>query len=167
MNNRVDTDQADILDAVVARLINQIDRLNDKTCFPTMDDKEPPYKPADEVFVAVCPTGGTFPEEFTDGGGAHQCTEYSGVIVTIWSRIHTDRAGRDREALANFTRGLFRLKKLILKALCSHDLTFNGDWILRNMIAPKISGPPDRVGEEGLSKIPINFSTDFDWNLTG
>lgn len=162
---RTDTEQADILDSVVKQLLDTIPSLSSKTCFISILP-DPPYKVPDNQFVTVAPTGGDFPEEFTDGGGQNQCTEMSGVIVTAFSRFQAYRQGQEREALSNWTRGILRMKRLILKSLVSQDLTWNTNFILRSLVRPKKSGPPDHVGDEALVKIPISFALDFDWNLT-
>lgn len=162
---RVDTEQSDVLDSFVKRLLDCIPAFSDKTCFVSINP-DPPYAVRDNTFLTVSPTGGVFPEEFTDGGGAEQCTEESGVIVTIFSRFQCNRPGDEREALSEFTRGVFRLKKQVLKAITSQDLTWGARRILRNLPRPKNSSPPDNADKDGLTKISVSFSADFDWDLS-
>jgi hypothetical protein len=165
--SRVDTEQADVLDAIVARLLDQIDSLSDKNCFISLLPN-PPYKCPDNLFVTVSPTAGTFPAEFLDGGGQNQCVEATGVLVTIFSRYMASRPGQDRETLSDQTRGVLRLKRLILKALTDHDLQFGGNLILRDPILPTDSGNTDPVEQPGqnLVQLPLKFALAFDWNLT-
>lgn len=164
---RSDSEQADILDAVVARLVDQVDAVSEKTCFIAITPV-PPYFPADNIFVTVSTTAGTFPEDLLVGGGINQCTERTGVLVTIFSRKRTDRAGQDREVLNEETRGLLRLKRAVLKALTGHDLQWQQSNVLRSLLLPTESSPGEPVDAEGnkMTAISIRFSIEFDWNLT-
>lgn len=163
--NRVDTEQADVLDAICAQLITSIPALSTKNTFISILPV-PPQLPADNLFLTVSPTGGNFPEEFTAGGGQWQCTEDAGVIVAIFSRYQADRPGHERDLLSEFTRGILRMKKLVLKALVGQDPTWNTNFILRNLLAPQTAGAPDYVGDEQLVQVPLKFQTIYDWNLT-
>jgi hypothetical protein len=163
---RADTTQADILDAIVRRLIDQIDPLTEKTCFIGILPDGAPYRPADNLFVVVSPTGGQFPAEFVDGGGSQQLTENSGVLVTIFSRLMSQRQERDREGLASETRGLLTLKRQILRALTAHDLEWGGQKILRSLLVPSESSPADPAREvDNLVQLSIRFEVSFDWDL--
>lgn len=163
---RVETEQSDVLLAIVDRLVDQIPALSRKNCFISILPN-PPYKVPDNVFVTVSPTGGTFPEDLLVGGGAHQCNESAGVLVTVFSRFMAQRTGHDAASLTDFTRGVLRMKRLILKALTAHDLQFERNSILSSLMLPTDSGPPEPIGDpaENLVQVSVKFGTDFDWNL--
>jgi len=175
--SRVDIDQAAVLDAVVKQLIDNMvlpsgDGLTDKTCFITIYP-ELPTGAQDEVIVTVSPEGGTFPAGMIIGGGQKQCTEESGILVSMWSRFKVDRQFRDRESLCNETRGLLKLKKSLLKALCAVDLQANyppgtggTNSFLRQYLIPTQAYAPDHPKEEPYAGLTIRFQADYDWDLT-
>lgn len=162
---RNDTTQADVLDAVVRRLIDRIDSLSDKNCFLAVLPDGSPYRPADNLFVVVSPTGGRF--SLVEGGGPSQCSEQTGVLVTIFSRFMANRHERDRDALADETRGVLTLKRQILRALTAADVEVEGQPCLRDLLVPTESTPPDPAhGDERLVQIGLKFEFSFDWNLS-
>ena len=162
---RNDTNQIDVLDAVVRRLIDQIDTLSDKNCFLAVLPDGTPYRPADDVFVVVSPTGGRF--GLVDGGGIRQVNEQTGVLVTIFSRFMATRQERDRDALADQTRGLLVLKGRILRAMAALDLEVSGQPALRDLLVPTESTPPDPAhGDERLVQIGLKFEFSYDWDLS-
>lgn len=162
-----DTEQAAVLDALVARLIDQIPALSTKNCFLSILE-DPPNYASDNVFLTVAPSAGIFPDEFQDGGGEHQCTEETGAVISIFSRFQANRPGHERALLSDFARGILRMKRLVLKALVGQNLTSTDDanYVLRDFIKAKKSSFPAYVGQEQLVKVAIEFSTVFDWNLT-
>ena len=167
---RTDTQRSDVLDAVVNRLIDQVPQCTDKTCFVSILPN-PPYYPPDDQFVTVSPTAGRFVEELLDGGGQNQCTEDTGVLVSLFSRYVATQAGHDRDALNDFTRGILNLKRSVLKALVDFDLQFGGNLILRSLMQPTDAGPPEPItegsGQGGrMVQVTLRFKTEFDWNLT-
>ena len=164
---RSDTEQADVLDAVVKKLIDNIPLLSDKNCFISILPK-PPYKVSDSLFLTVSPTAGNFPEDLLIGGGQNQCTENSGVLVTIFSRYMAQRPDHDRDSLSDQTRGILKMKREVLRQLTALDLEWEGSKILRSEMIPTDASPAEPVQDPGenLVQLTIRFSTDFDWNLT-
>lgn len=164
---RVDSEQADVLDACLAKLITDIPQLSDKNTYISILPY-PPVKITDNLFVVVSPTDGTFPEELVEGGGQNQCTEVSGILVSIFTRFAAYREGREREALSENTRGILRMKRLVLKSLTAADLSFNANLVLRSLVIPKVSGPPDFAdpNDKALIQVTIRFEVTWDWSLT-
>lgn len=170
--SRVDTDQADVLQAIVDLLIG-VGYLNltDQTCFMTIYP-ELPNQPTGNYYVTVSPTDGTFPEQFQIGGGVNQCTEETGVLVTIWSQLKLDRNGRDVRMLTDDTRGLLRLKKKVLRALVTADPQVNTpgqggtNSVLRNLMLARRCAVPEHDPKNGYGCIALLFEVVFDWDLT-
>lgn len=163
---RIDSEQADVLDSVLAQLLLDIPNLSSKNCLISIDP-DPPYKVPENFFLTISPANGTFPPELVDGGGENQCMEESGVVVTSFSRFMANRPGQEREALSDFTRGILRMKRLILKSLTNADLTFNGNFITRDPPTPKFSSFPTWVdADKTLLKLSLEFRISWDWALT-
>lgn len=162
-----DSEQAEVLAALVKLLIDKIPALSTKSCFLTVLPV-PPHLPSDNLMVTVSPNGGTFPEEFTAGGGEFQCTEDTSAIITILSRFQANRPGHEQALLSDQARGMLRMKKLILKAVTGKNLTSTVDanLVLRNLMAPRQSSTPEYVGDEQLAQIGITVSLMYDWALT-
>lgn len=163
---RISTDQSTILEAVVSRITATVDQFTASTCVIS-EQTEPVSAYEGNLLCCVSPMAGSFPEEWTAGGGAEQCFESSGVIVSVWSRIKLDRVNRTKSALLNEDRGLLPVKKAVLKSLCGHDLLdIHGNQLLASLMAPINSQHQRRSGEGKFIGFSISFSTDFLWNLT-
>lgn len=164
---RISTNQADVLEAVAARLREAIPepQFTESTCFISIWPV-PPEFPPHETWITVAPAGGQFDEGMHDGGGAEVTSEVTSVAVTVFTRCHLDDVSHSARILTEYTRGLLRLKREILRALSAHDLEWRGDQILRNLMCPLKSDPPGYNKEEGLGWITVHVSTDFDHNLT-
>lgn len=161
------TKQSAVLIAIRDRLINQIAKLNDSTCFLSLRPV-PPQKPGSvhNEFVTICPMDSQFNESVFEGAGAAALEENAGVIVTIFSRIKLDRNEHATQALTNATRGLLSIwKPDVLAALTEHNLTDGVSEILDNLLMPRSCQSPD-TGDEGLIGLSIYFDTDFDWELS-
>ena len=78
----------------------------------------------------------------------------------------SDLDGQEREALNDQNRGIFQMKRAILKTLCALDLTANANNVLRSEILPKRSGNAEYIGEEQMISVALEFSIEFDWDLT-
>lgn len=160
-----DTDQAEILQAVIDRLIDRVEWLNQTTCVPSLDT-DPPVTIQHDRFATVAPTAGQFDREAFDGGGRQQTWENAGVVVTVFTRVKLDPQGRDSQRLLNAVRGLFRLKHDVLDALSGHDLSNpSGELIVRNLLYPIDAGNPEHDRKEGLGRLSITFGVDFAWKL--
>lgn len=163
----VSTDQATVLQAVITRLIAQIDLLNEWNCVIPEDDDEPELPRQSNVIVHVSPMGGTFDDEWFVGGAEHQCHEHTGVVVTVWSQIKLDASQRKTHALLEANRGLMPWKLRILKALTGHRLLdSDGNELLTELLAPRNSQFPRRTHDGKCVGVSISFSIDFLWDLT-
>lgn len=163
---RISTDQLTVLQAVMARLIAEVPTFNASSCF-LADDTEPNLSYESNLHAVVTPMGGTFDEEWMVGGGAEQCKEDTGAIITVWSQMKLDRKQRIETSLMNADRGLLPIKKAILKAFTGHDLVdIHGNQLLTALMMP-VSAKHRRRANEGKSiGFSLSFSTDFLWDLT-
>ncbi len=162
---RVDTDQIAILTAVRDRLIEGMP-LTQSACFVSLYPIPPKYPPGD-FFITVAPAGGKFDESIHEGGGERTTAEMASVVVTLFTRLALDRDGRDGVTLLDEVRGILSHKKRVLRLLSGHDLTFNGDQILMNLMCPLEAEAPEALeAERKLSFLKLHFSTDFMWDLT-
>ena len=167
---RMKTDQSTILDRVVARLIDQVAALNAKTCVVTAQPPdEPPAQLRENLFCSVSPADGRFDQELLEGGGQNTLVEHSGVVVVLWSAMKLDRTGVNISLLTDAARGLFDLKRRVLKALTNHDLANgNGDQILQEPMRPILSEAPRATEQHqsGVGDLAITFLVDFEWDLS-
>lgn len=161
---RVASTQAEVLEAIVERLISQIEQLADNTCFLSLTP-EPPVNVSQNLFVTVAPLAGTFGEGEFEGGGENVTFERAGVVVTIFSAIKLDRVAHAAEILLDKNRGLLEWKRKILRTLAGHDPTVEGgDETLTELVTPLDSSPITYDGKH--ARLMLTFSTDIDWDLT-
>jgi len=165
---RTDISQADALDAVVLRLQTAL-TLNERQCYPVARAQDVPSIPVGGNFwLTVAIGGGTFiPEEQSAGN----VTEDADCIVTAYTRIRTDSTSHDRDLLLDDARGLLAIKKLILAAMCGHDLLDpEGDSFLRQLVFARNCSNPDKVNipdaTGAFGQIQITFGIMFDWSLS-
>jgi hypothetical protein len=165
---RIDVDKAVVLERVVAQLRSALN-LNDRQVYETLSpDFLPKIPGGGEFFIAVSP----LPGDFIDGEQIeNNITEEWGVAVTAYTRVFLDSTDRDEKMLRDTNRGLFAIKKKILRALVGQDLqTDEGDTFLRQLLYARTCRQPD-AAETPERKIPIGritleFGVDFDWELT-
>lgn len=162
---RVDTTQVAVLTAVRDRLIEGMP-LNESSCFVSLYPI-PPNLPPGDFFITVAPAGGKYDESMHEGGGENTTAEMASVVVTLFTRLALDRKGRDGATLLNEVRGILVHKQRVLRLLSGHDLEFEGDQILMNLMCPLEAGAPEALeAERKLSFLQLHFSTDFMWDLT-
>lgn len=160
---RVATNQIDVLLAVVKRLTDRVALLNDSNC-TISDSPDPPPGMTHDLFCTVAPTNGRFDEAAGTGGGEHVAIEYAGVAVTVyWSRS-LDQNGQIVTLLTDRTRGLLKLKWQILRALTGHDLEWEGNQILVNLMQPLTADVP-QTDRKKIGDLSLTFSTDLEWEL--
>ena len=165
---RIDVTQAIVYERLVARLIEQLPELNERSCFETLYVESPALGVGGDFFVTVAPGGGSF--DLTEGTGEvpanDQLMELDTVLVTAYSRIKLQQPGRDELLLRDLTRGLFVLKGRILKALFAHDLeTAGDDAFLRELLRPVRSYKPEYDIKQGIGWLTMEFSISWDWDL--
>lgn len=162
------TDQGAVLLAIRDRLIDQLaPDFNNSTCYLSMKPV-PPVTPSSvhNIFCTIAPDNGTFNEGVFEGAGEDHVEEDGGVIISVFSRIKTDRVEHATEALTNATRGLLSVwKKRVLKAISGQNLQdADGNEIFDNLPMPRISNIPNLADDE-LVGFSLSFDTDFDWDL--
>lgn len=164
--SRISTDQATVLQAVVDRIAATVDQFGTSNCV-IAEETEPIAEYEGNLLCCVSPMAGKFPEDWTIGGGAEQCHEETGVIISVWSRIQLDRKNRTKAALLKEHRGLLPIKKAVLKSLCGHDLAdSDGNNLLTSLMAPLNSKHQRRTGDGKFIGFALSFSTDFLWDLS-
>lgn len=166
----IPTTQEVVLQAIVDRLIDQVTvgstLLTPSTCFVSIDP-EPAVAVSAEVFLTVSPEEGTFDPSF-EGGGDNIVLEQAFAVVTIFSRIAMDRTDHAKQFLGDAKRGVFTLKRKVLKALLGnhHQLVDpSGDRLLCNQMQP-VSSPRPLSDRRKVGDVQIVFTTDFLWNLS-
>lgn len=160
----------DILDAIVARLIDQIpDLCKPETCYQAIDPDDIGPSLGDVTFV-VAPMSGNFPQEYYEGGGLEQLTVFGGVTVKIHSPLQLDQAGRDLIAMIDRPRGLWRVARRVIRALANPEWSpMKGDnEITRDPLVPAgydISRGGNRKSKRKIRGIELNFRLNFDWDV--
>ncbi len=170
---RGQADQEHILQSIVERLIDKVERLNDQNCF-LADQAIPITHPGGRYVVTVSMGAGSYVGQMFAGAGADTITEDGSVIITVILFNNLDRPrqsirkiiGRDDQAA-----GLIQWKKQILRALFGFDdrwePTLGDQPLLREQIAPlRVDAPADvTVGEARGTAMKIIVSAVFDQKL--
>lgn len=162
------TTQDEVLDRVVARLIDRIGgRLNPANCYQTVEPYPDHPDLAHVLFCQVSPGPGEFDQGALAGGGANTPFELAQTWVTVYNRVRLDPTNRAESILKEAARGLLILKRQVLEALTGHHLTnANGVPILINYMVPRQATQPALNPEDKVAYVSIAFQTDFEWNLT-
>lgn len=161
------TTQVEVLQAVLARVIETVEGLNQFNAFLSIEPT-PPEFPTHKLFATVAPLDGQFDTELLDGGGIHQCLEMTGVVITVYYRTHLDKNEHSENALHLTPESLLPMKRKLLKAFTNHDLESNSEPILSNLMQPNRSPASSTVRDESgqkISYVQLYFSTDFIWDL--
>lgn len=170
MANPIPTDHATVLQAVVDRLIDQLEDVgvSGKTCFIADEPEIVETPSADNLFITVCPIDSQFDEGALVGAAENLCIEESGVLVSIHSAMDLDRVEHAKAVLTNSQRGLLVIKQRILKALTGHRLVDGGgNELLVNLIHPmRAQNLVPRNDRTRLKRVSLMFSTDFQWDLS-
>ncbi len=166
----IPTTQEVVLQAIVDRLISQVTvgatPLTPSTCFVSIDP-EPSVNVSAEVFLTVSPESGTFDPTF-DGGADNIVMELAFAVVTIFTKIQMDRNEHAKHFLGDAKRGVFTLKRKVLKALLAnhHQLSDpSGNRLLTNQMAP-VSSPRPLADGRKVGDVQLVFTTDFLWDLS-
>ena len=122
----------------------------------------PIIPPGGDYFVTVAVSHSTFAESEQVAGNI---TEEATVTVTGYSRIKLDPVS-DTNLLQDASRGLFFIKKKILKALVGQDLLDpNGCTFLRELVLARSSGQPNYDPDKGIGWVSIDFAISWDWKI--
>lgn len=167
---RGQTDQSDILDAIVARLIDQIPAYSDQNCWVS-DHPVPLSHPGGDEFCTVSMGNGRFPHEFFTGGGQETLTEQGSIIIAPTVPMRGDRVRRRYRRIAgDENKSLLDRKRQILRAMVynHYDLVLGEKPLLRDMPAPmQCTAPIEiQVGEAKMLQVQITIETVFDWDLS-
>lgn len=166
--------QVDILTSIVERLIDQIDELNENTCWLS-DQPIPLTMPGGRYAVTVSMGAGRYMGELFGGGGHDTTGEDGSVVITPLVVSPADRVRRKWKKIAAAENigdvpSILYFKTEILKAMLGDgwEPQTVDRFLCRSMISPlSCDAPRDvRVGETMATASQIVFSTVFDWDLT-
>lgn len=162
---RKDSTQVEILDAIVERLISQIDSFTDATCFRSLLPVPPPNLPVGTGAVVV-PASGSFE---TYGGYNDTIAEDATVRVSIYHRINLDSVGRSINALNSAGASLLDAKRNVLRVLIdpTWEPEANGRSLLQSLIEPINAEGPDLDEQNNVAFVVLTFATPFVWRLDG
>lgn len=150
--------ESTLLNTIITRLKTQL-TLGDERCYPV---NEP-----NTVKVAL-PGSGDYilqvslgePEYPQDEQAAEVCIERIPVEVTIYTGIKLDRNGRNDEGLKSTTRGMFPIRRLVLKALVGYAITG-----LASLLYASHSSRPQQDVEAGITWQTVYLYADCDLDL--
>jgi hypothetical protein len=166
---RVDIQQSDVLQQIVAHLRNTLE-LPPRRCYEVLEPLAPPLVSASgDYFLTIAPGAGQF---VTDEQVGPNFTEEWSIIVTIYTHIHLDSVEQEHQLLVDATRGILGLKKLVLAAMVGADLNTpaasggeSSDVFLRQLIHAISCDRPQYDGQKKLSWMSMTFGVSFDWDL--
>lgn len=169
MAERVDTDLISVIEAVVAELRTALG-LTARTCFLWIERSDDQFPPIPGSFgVTVSPDSGAFDQELIRGGGEHQFTVETNLLVTVHSSVMLDSGGRDELAIKTADRGVLDAISKIIVALADFDPEVGSPPApcLRELMAPQgFSAPRRGQGEDGRwTQMSVVFPISFDWNI--
>jgi hypothetical protein len=166
---RVDIEQGDLLERI-ATLLRRGLRLDKRSCFLTISPLSVAIPPGGDFFVSVSPGEGSFQ---TEDQHEEQCTEFTTVTVTGYTRIRVDSTGHDDKLLLEAARGLLRLKGRILKVLVGKDPSVSDkptaaeeDQAVRQLLFAIRAHRPEYDEKRQIGWLSIDFGVDFDWDLS-
>ena len=163
---RVDTTQDVVTDRLIVRLRDQLS-LKETHCYETDEPEKVTIPPGGDYWVTVFVGPGSFDVPMQIGGGANQCVEMMPVTISAYSRIRLDPTERANRQLHEAARGLYPLKKKLLKALVGHDLLDeDGNTFLRQLIYALRSSLPEVDNQAGWGRISVEFGLEWDWDLS-
>ena len=174
MADPVATNQVDVCNAIVTRLIAEISGFNASTCFLTCQPLQelPENIKTGAVVCSVSPAGGPFDESAYAGGGENVLIEDAAVHVVLYNNVRTDRRRHDVESLTKASEGLLTVKRLVLKALAGHRLQdgSSNELLVEHGVMPIQSDSPrsqwDDEKRRGIGDIGLLFRTPFLWDLS-
>ena len=153
-----------ILQAIVDRLIGQINGLTKATCYHCLDpDALPMSNPGGHIFV-VAPTSGTFDEGMYAGGGLETLMASGGIVVKIHAPLNVDEPQREAALLTNLSLGVMGLASKTIKALANPEWSpqFDEHVLTRDPLIP--SGYAITRSDKRVGAIELTFKCNFDWD---
>lgn len=164
----VATSHKAVIEAVVARLIDQISVFNAKTMFLADSADAASSQPKkDKIWGCVIPMQGTPDDREFEGSGPAGLLERTGVTVIVFSNKRLDQAGESAIYMTDASSGLLELKRQVLKALCDWIPVDGSDnQLLVNAVQPLHCDPPQKSTGDKVGDLAITFSTDFEWDLS-
>lgn len=170
MSERVDTDLISVMEAVAVKLRTAMG-LNARTCFVWIERSDGEFPPIPGNFaVTVSPDSGSFDPGLIRGGGEHQFTVETNLLVTVHSSIMLDSGGRDELAIKTADRGVLDAISKIIVALADFDpeVGVPPAPCLRELMAPQgFSAPQRGRGDDGKwTLMSVVFPISFDWKIT-
>lgn len=171
---RVDITQLEALNAIIAHFRSDL-ALDDSRVFLTIDPLAVRIPRGADWWLTISVGEYTFMQELLTGGVFEQCTEDTTFTVTAYVRMHLDQADHDDQLVLDSTRGLFELKRIILKSLAGIDLQVGVSEFARELFSPRFSRAPMVVSvadgdsaDDGLQIgiISVTYGMMFDWDLT-
>lgn len=170
---RGQSDEEFILQSIVDRLRDKVERLNDQNCF-ICDQAIPLTHPGGRYLVTVSMGAASYVGQMFAGAGNATIAQDGSVIITVILINHLDRPRQSaRRVIGNDdqTAGLIQWKKQILRALFGFDdgwEPFHGDQpLLREQMAPlRVDAPADAtIGEARGTAMKLIVSVVFDQKL--
>lgn len=153
----------EILDAVVNRLLSEMPNhcRKSNTYIALNPDSFNPN--SGELTFIVAPLGGTFDQDYMEGGGENQVTTDGGFLVKIHSPLQLDEPQRDSSFLTDKSKGVLRLVRQVLKTLTNWSPQNAVHVLSRDPVFP--SGYSFSRTERSTGSVEIEFKLKFDWEL--
>lgn len=167
---RVDTNIADLLEAIQEKLIEDIDRLNESNCIISQRDQAPQMTTG-QTLVQISIGAIPFEEALWHGGERFQVTGSVTLGITVFNTMALDQPSHDKDLLLDKDRGLLPWVDEILNVLAAFEPeNKDADRLLREPLQPLgISEPahrPEAAQEHDRGIVDVNFLMTFDWDLS-
>lgn len=165
---RIGGQPEDIYQSIVDRLIDRMpDLCSSETCDFALDPDAIWPTPGELLFV-VAPMSAQAMEGYYEGGGLEQLTLKGGTIVKIHSPLQLDEPHRDKQLVAEASKGLFRVARRVVRAISDSAWSpMKGeDEITRdpcNFLGYSLGKRPGK--RRSLGWIELHFATTFDWDV--
>lgn len=163
---RINSDLGTILLAVITRLVAQ-SLFTAECCYLSVEgaDDENVAPSSGEFVCTVSPLAGNIGQEYLDGGGAQQATDFFEFVISVYATSQLDEFGHDTVFLTDATLGLLTKLRLVLKAITALDLVDgSANNVLRDPILPQ--GYRFKRASRGLGKFSLTCRVAFDWDLS-
>ena len=161
--SRTPVSQADALQALVAKLRSDLG-LSEPRCYFSLSPFVPPKIPrAGDYVIAVSPGASTFPEEEQHTAF---CIEHQFVSTTIYTRVELDPVDKAEQLLLEATRGLYQVKRLVMKSLVGADLLHQGQPFLAQLLRLESAQEPNYDQQKRVAWLELVWRMTFHHDLT-